>query len=119
MDIEELLLSSATSLANLIRSKKVSSKELVQAAIHKVKQENSQLNAVIHLREEKALQEADNLTDTGQPFLGVPILIKGLGQALKGEPDTNGNVLFKDYIAQQTDNFVKSLQNAGDRKSVV
>ena len=113
MDIEELLLSSATSLANLIRSKKVSSKELVQAAIHKVKQENSQLNAVIHLREEKALQEADNLTDTGQPFLGVPILIKGLGQTLKGEPDTNGNVLFKDYIAQQTDNFVKSLQNAG------
>ena len=83
MDIEELLLSSATSLAKLIRSKKVSSKELVQAAIHKVKQENSQLNAVIHLREEKALQEADNLTDTGQPFLGVPILIKGLGQTLK------------------------------------
>jgi amidase len=96
MDTDELLLSSATYLASLVRSKKLSSKELVRAAIHKVRQENPQLNAVIHLREEKALQEADNLTDTGQPFLGVPILIKGLGQALKGEPDTNGNVLFKE-----------------------
>lgn len=107
------MLSSAASLAKLVRTKKVSSQELVQAAIRKIKKENPDLNAVIHLREEKALQESANIVDSGQPFLGVPILIKGLGQALAGEPDTNGNVLFKNYTAQQTDNFVKALKKAG------
>ena len=113
MNAEELMLSSAASLAKLVRTKKVSSQELVQAAIRKIKKENPDLNAVIHLREEKALQESANIVDSGQPFLGVPILIKGLGQALAGEPDTNGNVLFKNYTAQQTDNFVKALKKTG------
>ena len=35
------------------------------------------LNAVITLREEAALTEAKALQDTGQPFLGVPLLLKG------------------------------------------
>lgn len=55
MNAEELMLSSAASLAKLVRTKKVSSQELVQAAIRKIKKENPDLNAVIHLREEKAI----------------------------------------------------------------
>lgn len=47
------------------------------------KRENPTLNAVITLREEAALTEAKALQDTGQPFLGVPLLLKGLGQSLK------------------------------------
>lgn len=113
MDLPDLLTCSALHLAKLIRTKKISSLELTKAAIHKIKQENPNLNAVIHLREAKSLQEATNLKDTGQPFFGVPILIKGLGQALAGEPDTNGNQLFKNYRAPQTDNFVRALQKAG------
>ena len=54
------------------------------------KRENPTLNAVITLREEAALTEAKALQDTGQPFLGVPLLLKGLGQSLKGESNTNG-----------------------------
>ena len=79
MDIYSLLRKPAYQLADMVRAKKVSSLELVSAALEKVKAENRQLNAVIHLRAESALKEARQLADHGQPFLGVPILIKGLG----------------------------------------
>lgn len=113
MKEETLLTKPAYQLAQLVRTGEISSRELVDLAIAKVKTENSQLNAVIKLREDKARQEADQLVDRGQPFLGVPLLIKGLGQQLAGEPDTNGNRLFKNNIAQSTNNFVKALQAAG------
>lgn len=113
MDIHSLLRKPAYQLADMVRAKKISSSELVSAAIEKVKAENRQLNAVIHLRAESALKEARQLVDHGQPFLGVPILIKGLGQQLAGEPDTNGNKLFRNNIAQSTSNFVRALQQVG------
>lgn len=113
MNLQSLLTMPAYRLAEMVRQKQVSSLELVDAAVTKVKQENARLNAVIHLRADKAREEAKQLVDRGQPFLGVPILIKGLGQQLAGEPDTNGNRLFKHNIASATNNFVQALQAAG------
>ena len=57
--------------------------------------------------------EAKALQDTGQPFLGVPLLLKGLGQSLKGESNTNGFGFLRDQVAGGTSTFVKALQNAG------
>ncbi|MCH3922820.1 amidase [Limosilactobacillus sp.] len=114
MNINTMLLTlPAYQLAQLVRTGQVTSAELVSAAIARIKKRNPKLNAVISLREEAALKEARQLKDTGQPFLGVPILLKGLGQALAGEPDTNGNKLFKDHKAETTSNFVRALQEAG------
>ena len=104
---------SAEELAELVRSKKVTSEELVKQATRKVNQENPALNAVIGLREEEALKEAREIQDTGQPFLGVPILVKGLGHTIKGMPNSNGFPFAKDQIAGGTSSFVKALQNAG------
>ena len=108
-----LLTLPAYQLGQLVRIGQVTSSELVDAALSRIEERNPQLNAVIHLRADAARQEAQALTDTGQPFLGVPILIKGLGQPLAGEPDTNGKRLFKDHVASQTSNFVRALQKAG------
>lgn len=108
-----LLTLPAYQLAQLVRTGQVTSTELVKAAINRIKERNPKLNAVISLREEVALKEASQIEDKGQPFLGVPILIKGLGQQLAGEPDTNGNKLFKHHKASQTSNFVHALQKAG------
>ncbi|MBU3830324.1 MAG: amidase [Candidatus Limosilactobacillus merdavium] len=108
-----LLTLPAYQLAQLVRTGQVTSEELVQAALDRIEQQNPKLNAVIHLRSAAALKEARQLKDNGQPFLGVPILIKGLGQQLAGEPDTNGNKLFKNNIAKESSNFVKALQQAG------
>lgn len=105
--------SSALELANMVRTKQVNSAELVAVALQQVKQENPQLNAVITLRETAALKEANELEDHGQPFLGVPLLLKGLGQTLKGESNTNGLIFSKDQLAGGTSSFVKGLQEAG------
>lgn len=108
-----LLTLPAYQLAQLVRTGQVTSEELVQAALDRIERRNPHLNAVIHLRSAAALKEARQIKDTGQPFLGVPLLLKGLGQQLAGEPDTNGNKLFKNNIARQSSNFVKALQRAG------
>lgn len=103
----------ATEIANLIKTKQLSPKEAVMTAFSEIKTKNGQLNAVVSLREEKALEEAKRCVDLARPFAGVPILLKSLGQYLEGEPATDGSKLFKDAKATQTDNFVKALQQAG------
>jgi len=86
----------ATEIANLIKTKQLSPKEAVMNAFSEIKTKNGQLNAVVSLREEKALEEAKRCVDLARPFAGVPILIKSLGQYLEGEPATDGSKLFKD-----------------------
>ncbi|MDT2780914.1 amidase family protein [Vagococcus fluvialis] len=104
---------SATELADMVRNKEVTSEYLVQEAYKVIKEENSKLNAVIGLREAEALEEARNIEDTGQPFLGVPILVKGLGHTVKGMPNSNGFPFAKDQLAGSNGSFVKALQSAG------
>jgi LPXTG-motif cell wall-anchored protein len=104
---------SATELADMVRNKEVTSEYLVQEAYKVIKEENPKLNAVIGLREAEALEEARNIEDTGQPFLGVPILVKGLGHTVKGMPNSNGFPFAKDQLAGSNGSFVKALQSAG------
>ncbi|WP_225428338.1 amidase family protein [Levilactobacillus enshiensis] len=103
----------ATQLAQMVRDGKVTSQQLVQLAMTKVKQDNPQLNAVITMREAKAMDEAAALKDTGQPFYGVPILIKGLAQELKGESATQGLPYSSTRVASYTKPFVLQLQSLG------
>ncbi|MCH4171909.1 MAG: amidase [Lactobacillus sp.] len=104
---------SALSLAKAIRNQQVSSIELIEQAENRIAQLNPKLNAVVHTRYEAAKQEAAQLKDTGQPFLGVPLLIKGLGQDIAGSPATLGSKLFENTLAQATDNYVQRLQAMG------
>lgn len=104
-----LLTLPAYRLAEMIRQHQLTSRDLVEMALNKIQAENHTLNAVVHLRAAAALNEADQLKDHGQPFLGVPLLLKGLGQRMRGEPDTNGSRLFRNQLAAETDNFVKAL----------
>ena len=110
---ESLMLQPATKLAQMIRSKAISSSELIDAAFAMIDKQNPQLNAVISERREAAKKEASQLQDHGQPFLGVPLLLKGLGQTKAGLPSTNGNRLFADNVAKRSSNFTKALEAAG------
>ncbi|WP_215509708.1 amidase [Limosilactobacillus fermentum] len=109
----DLLSLTGTEMAQAVRNQEVSAKELVSASLARIKETNPALNAVISLRAEEALTEADQLIDRGQPFLGVPLLLKGLGQTFQGLPATNGNRLFKDQVAQSSSNFARALTAAG------
>ncbi|XP_044757455.1 fatty-acid amide hydrolase 2-like [Coccinella septempunctata] len=86
---DELLMISATKLAELIRKKKVSCEDVVRAYINRIKEVNPLINAVVEDRFDEALKEAKSVTDylrttsltedelhKIKPLLGVPVTIK-------------------------------------------
>lgn len=99
--------------ADLIRKREVSPEELIRKSFEVIEEKNPVLNAVIHTRKEKALLEASQNNWAGRPYGGVPILLKGLGQNIEGEPATAGSKLLKEATAKQTSHFVSQLQKAG------
>ena len=103
----------ATSLAEDVRLKKVSPLELVTETIQRARTLNPSLNAIVYEQYEEALEKAKNLKLTNQPFAGVPIFLKDLGQEQKGSVCTYGSCLFKGVKSTQSDNFVKRLEELG------
>jgi len=120
-----LLLHSATSLADKIRNREVSCEEVVQAYIARVKAVNPLINAVVQDRFEQALQEArtadlqlasgvynpDQLRQD-RPLFGVPITIKE-SVAVQGMSHNAGRVKPKERVAAADASFVRRLKEAG------
>ncbi|MDP4085502.1 MAG: amidase [Bacillota bacterium] len=100
-------------LANLIKMKEVSPKELVNLAFDRLDEVNPSLNAVVRTRKEKVMKEIEQLRICEQPFAGVPIVLKDISQAVEGELLTSGSRLFKQNIAKRDSNFVARLRQAG------
>lgn len=84
----------ATAQAALVRVREVSAQELVSAAIARIEALNPSLNAVIHPRFERALEESIGSLPAG-PFRGVPFLVKDLTCMTAGDPYHAGNRLLK------------------------
>lgn len=101
-------------LAKAVEAKDVSPEELVELSFEQLDSLNEQLNITTSTRKERALSEAKKLQHTtNSPFLGVPILMKSISQAVKGEPLTAGAKLLKDVVADGDSNFVKRIRKAG------
>lgn len=104
---------SASELASLIRQGITTPEKLINFALEVIEMTNKDLNNVISLRVAQAKEEAAALTDTGQPFYGVPLLIKGLGHELKGESNTLGINFLQDQTFEETSEYISALQQAG------
>jgi len=85
----------ATAQAELVRQRKASPRELVDAAIARLEKVNPRLGAVIHPCLEKARQRAAAADLPDGPFRGVPFLMKDLGGAEAGEPYCAGMAFLK------------------------
>lgn len=107
---------SALAIAQQIKNQQIDSQQLVNDTYQKIA-ENKDLNSVIYQDPVNARQQINALPNTNtnseQPFYGVPILIKGLGQAYKGYPNTNGLPYMEDSRYGYTKNFVAKLQKMG------
>lgn len=109
---------SATELASLIRSRKVSAREAAQAGLARLDAVNPKLNAVIDHRPDDVLQQADAIDakiargdDTGL-LGGVPVTVKvNIDQA--GFATTNGLKLQRDLIATTNSPVIDNLRKAG------
>ena len=99
-------------LADLLRRREVTAREVVETALARVDRLNPRLNAVIHRMDERALERAGHARLTG-PFAGVPFLFKDLGQLLQGEPFRAGSRFMARYVADHDSELASRFLAAG------
>lgn len=120
-----ILFKSATILSRMIRSKEVSSEEVVKAFIDRCKEVNPFLNAIVEPRYEVALREARNidkmLSSTDKtidelakeyPLLGVPMTVKE-SIAVEGMSNDCGCVKPDRKPATKDADIIKLAKEAG------
>lgn len=115
MQFSEYVKLDATALAELVKSKQISSKELVETAIARIEAIDGKTHAVIHRRFERALSEAAKLSsdeNTGA-FAGVPFLVKDLDGTLANEPYNGGTRALAGYIAPTDSEHFARFKRAG------
>ena len=102
----------AIGLANLVHSKEVSPKELLEEAIERNEKVNPETNAVVHKHYDEARKSIKKGLPNG-PFMGVPFLLKDLHLMLTNTKLTNGSNFFKDNIADHNSTLVERYLKAG------
>src|SRR5277367_4609458 len=116
---ENICFMEATTLAEMLRTKKVSSVEVMKAHLSQIARVNAKVNAMVTLVEEQQLlaeaQAADNALAKGNwlgPFHGMPIGVKDL-HATKGIRTTYGSPLHKDDVPKADCLIVEREKKAG------
>ncbi|MFP6617240.1 MAG: amidase, partial [Candidatus Hydrogenedentota bacterium] len=105
-------------LAGLIKSKKITARELTEIYIARLKRHTPELHCVITLTEERALRQADEADKeiaSGKyrgPLHGIPWGAKDL-LAVKGYPTTWGATPYKDQTFDYDATVVQRLDEAG------
>jgi amidase len=116
--MKDLIFASVTELAQAIRSKKVSSVEVVQACLDHIEAISPKLNAVVQLTAQAALKQAGEadqaLAQNGPkgPLHGVPMTIKDSFDTA-GVVSTWGTPGRVNYIPDQDATVVARLKAAG------
>ncbi|KDR15404.1 fatty-acid amide hydrolase 2 [Zootermopsis nevadensis] len=121
----KLLLHSATNLARMIRTRQVTSEEVVQAYISRIRDINPLVNCMMDNRFEAALLDAKYVDRVLQmtnktekqiaketPFLGVPLSVKG-SIAVKGLNHSAGELRFQGRKAQEDAETVMLMRASG------
>jgi fatty acid amide hydrolase 2 len=122
----DLLLIPANKLAKKIRNKEVSSEQVVQAYISRIKEVNVLLNCVVETCFDEALEQARNVDriltsnesldekylEENAPLLGVPFSCKE-SFWVKGMPNTTGVIARKHFRAPEDSPIVKQMRQAG------
>lgn len=108
----------ATGLARRISRQELSSLEAVDACLARIRDRNSELNAVVTLNEEGArrrAREADEALETGEPLgplHGVPVTVKDCWETA-GLRTTCGFPSLEDYVPEEDATCVARLREAG------
>ena len=114
----ELWRMSATELAEAIRSRQVSSQEVIEAHLRRIEAVNGSINAVVIVLAEQALEAAktaDRAVAAGAdlgPFHGVPFTVKE-NIDVAGTPTTQGFKALADAYPSRDAPVVERLKAAG------
>ena len=116
--IAELWRMSATDLAEAIRSRQISSQEVIEAHLGRIEEVNPAINAVPVVLVEQALEAAkaaDHAVAAGgdlPPFHGVPFLVK-FNIDVAGTPTTQGLKALSEVYPQRDAPVVERMKAAG------
>jgi len=115
----DLCFTSARDLAALIRTRKVSAREVMAAHLERIDRVNRTINAIVaKLDDESCLALADAADartakdETLLPLHGLPIAFKDLQPAV-GFPYTRGSLIYKDAMPTEDSVLVERLRQAG------
>jgi len=116
MDVDDLAFSGVTQLAQHLRDRRLSSRELTQLCLDRIARIDPKLNAFRIVWPERALTEADGADlrlreGEDAPLLGVPIAIKD-NIDVAGESTTMGTAAYTEPAADD-DELVRRLRAAG------
>ncbi len=115
---DELWRDSALTLAQRIRSGEVSSREVVSSHLERIEQVNSEINAVVEVRSDAVLAEADAADDrlrSGEPLgalHGVPFTVK-INLDVAGYATSEGAAALRDFLASHDAPTVEKMRAAG------
>ncbi|MDZ7266265.1 MAG: amidase [candidate division KSB1 bacterium] len=118
VNLEDLAYAPVGELAELLRTRKVTSMQLTQMYLSRLKKYGPKLECMITLTEELALeqaQRADAEIAAGKyrgPLHGIPYGVKDL-LATRGYKTTWGAVPFKDQVIDEDATVIKKLEAAG------
>ena len=99
-------------LAELVRRKEVSAKELLDAAVARTDALNPTLNAIVTRMDEHARAAIAAGLPSG-PFTGVPYLLKDLGALYTGAPTSFGSGFYDGNVADHDSEITARLKRAG------
>jgi len=117
-DLDDLAFASIGELSELLRTRSVTSVELTQIFLERMRRYGPELECVVTLTAERALAsaaEADREIAAGRrrgPLHGVPYGVKDL-LAVAGYPTTWGAAPYKNQVLDETATVVKRLDEAG------
>src|SRR5260370_35426200 len=99
-------------LAELVKARAVTAKELLTAAVARIEARNPAVNAVVNRMYDRAEATIAAGLPAG-PFTGVPYLLKDLGVYYAGTGTPAGCAFFRDAVADHHSAIVASLKRPG------
>lgn len=102
----------ALAMAALVRARKVSPRELLDAALARLDAVNARLGAVCADHRHLAVASLGDVPLDG-PLAGVPFLLKDLHATLAGTITGNGAAFFRDNLADHDSELVARYRRAG------
>src|SRR3981189_2413841 len=109
----------AADLAAMIREKKLSAREVMEAHLRQIERVNPKVNAIVTLVHEDQLMDqaraADEIIAKGEPLgplHGLPVAVKDLTETM-GIRTTYGSPLYRDYVPDYDALVVERMKNAG------
>ena len=103
----------ATSMAALVKAGKVTPQELAAQAAAANALINPHINAVREFFDDLIEDPFKDGMNPEGPFVGVPILVKDLGSAMKGRKQESGFAFLKGYVAPKDDPLITNFRKAG------